>query len=175
MSADTEALRDFLRRLSEWDVLNLAPGSGDDGPYWQGEITKTNAALDSLAAELEHLHQVPDVLRGNFASERANLEAEIEQERAAWRQRDKDAKAAEAELERVKAERDAQQRRIEDLEEGAWPWEWVIATRERERWKVAEARLDRALSALRVIDDHRRFPVSCDIARRAIAEIEGEA
>lgn len=36
---------DLLRRLSEWDVLNLAPGSGDDGPYWQREIAKARAVL----------------------------------------------------------------------------------------------------------------------------------
>ena len=47
-----EQIRDFLQRLSEWDVLNLTPGSGDDGPYWQGEIAKTRTALDALAAEL---------------------------------------------------------------------------------------------------------------------------
>jgi hypothetical protein len=41
---------DLLRRLSEWDVLNLAPGSGDDGPYWQGEIAKVRAKLTELEA-----------------------------------------------------------------------------------------------------------------------------
>lgn len=35
---------DLLKRLREWDVLNLAPGSGDDGPYWQGEIAKVIGA-----------------------------------------------------------------------------------------------------------------------------------
>ena len=39
---------DLLRRLSEWDVLNLTPGSGDDGPYWQGEIAGVRAALAGL-------------------------------------------------------------------------------------------------------------------------------
>ena len=36
---------DLLRRLSEWDVLNMPPGSGDDGPYWQREIARARAAL----------------------------------------------------------------------------------------------------------------------------------
>lgn len=50
-------LRDFLRRLAEWDVLNLAPGSGDDGPYWQGEIVKATAALARLEEQLESLRE----------------------------------------------------------------------------------------------------------------------
>ena len=41
---------DLLRRFSEWDVLNLVPGSGDDGPYWQGEIAKMRAKLAELEA-----------------------------------------------------------------------------------------------------------------------------
>ena len=44
------------------------------------------------------------------------------------------------ELELLQAELAAARERIEQLEEGAWPWEWVIATRERERWKAAEER-----------------------------------
>ncbi|HET6303827.1 MAG TPA: hypothetical protein VFG80_03530 [Myxococcota bacterium] len=41
---------DLLRRFSEWDVLHLVPGSGDDGPYWQGEIAKMRAKLAELEA-----------------------------------------------------------------------------------------------------------------------------
>jgi len=48
-------------------------------------------------------------------------------------------------------------RRIEDLEEANWPWEWVIATRERERWKVAEARVQQLEDALRFYADETGY------------------
>ncbi len=51
--AKADLLANFLQRLSEWDVLNLAPGSGSDGPYWQGEIVTAKAALDSLLSLVE--------------------------------------------------------------------------------------------------------------------------
>lgn len=35
-----EAMYGLLSRLREWDVLNLAEESGDDGPYWRAEIAK---------------------------------------------------------------------------------------------------------------------------------------
>lgn len=35
-----DVMRDVLTRLRQWDVLNLPPGSGDDGPYWRGEIDR---------------------------------------------------------------------------------------------------------------------------------------
>lgn len=35
-----EAMRDVLVRLRQWDVLNLDPGSGDDGPYWREQIDR---------------------------------------------------------------------------------------------------------------------------------------
>lgn len=41
----TTVAADDLRRFSEWDVLNLPAGNGDDGPYWQGEIAKVRAEL----------------------------------------------------------------------------------------------------------------------------------
>lgn len=36
---------DLLRRLSEWDVLNLSPGGHDDGPYWQREIERVRGLI----------------------------------------------------------------------------------------------------------------------------------
>jgi hypothetical protein len=69
-------LRGFLRRLSEWDVLNLAPGSGDDGPYWQGEIVKANAALALIEQRLEALQTI--ALRGQTREAKIlKLEARI--------------------------------------------------------------------------------------------------
>lgn len=55
-----ETVRDFLRRLAEWDVLNLTPGSGDDGPYWQGEVVKARAALARIEALLTAYEEVAE-------------------------------------------------------------------------------------------------------------------
>lgn len=43
------AADDLLRRLSEWDMLYVAPDGKPitaDGPYWQAEISRTRTALD---------------------------------------------------------------------------------------------------------------------------------
>lgn len=56
LASTREALTDaddLLRRLSGWDVLNLAPGSGDDGPYWQAEIARALAVLPVHPGEHE--------------------------------------------------------------------------------------------------------------------------
>src|SRR5574341_1954069 len=74
-------LRDFLRRLSEWDVLNLAPGSGDDGPYWQSEIRKANAALDALEEQYTELKNDRDgkgFLRDAAEAKMRRLEEELQ-------------------------------------------------------------------------------------------------
>jgi len=59
-SSPHSELRDFLRRLSEWDMLNLDPGSGSDGPYWQGEIRVAQDALSRLEEQLEALQDAVD-------------------------------------------------------------------------------------------------------------------
>jgi hypothetical protein len=52
-NAYEQALRaadDLLRRLSEWDVMNLAPlGGHSDVPFWQAEIARVRAALSGSA------------------------------------------------------------------------------------------------------------------------------
>jgi hypothetical protein len=47
-----ERLDDFLRRLSEWDVLNPTDPKGDDSTFWKGEIEKARKDLEELASEM---------------------------------------------------------------------------------------------------------------------------
>jgi hypothetical protein len=53
LSEYEQALRladDLLRRLSEWDVMNLTPlGGHSDVPFWQAEIARVRAALSGSA------------------------------------------------------------------------------------------------------------------------------
>jgi hypothetical protein len=53
LSEYEQALRladDLLRRLGEWDVMNLTPlGGHSDVPFWQGEIARVRAALSGSA------------------------------------------------------------------------------------------------------------------------------
>ncbi len=112
---------------------------------------RMDAALDSLAAELERTQKIAEAHKGAnkllVDEYEAKLTAHVES-----------LNAAEAELERVKAERD----------EIAPVFRFVLA----------EARLDKALSALREIAK-MRSPIDNDewtfrdVARAAIAEIEG--
>jgi len=82
-----------------------------------------------------------------------------------------------AELERVKAERDAAQRMADHMMELDGPSAWGIARAEKELAQQTQARLDKALSALREIAGPfgAEWPDAQDRARAAIAEIEGEA
>jgi len=109
------------------------------------------AALDSLAAELERMRVNEDSWRQTAKGHRAARET------------------AEAELERVKAERDELRSALAEQSDGDFG-----------RVQAAEARLDKALSALREIGEAAiqtpgQVVMSRDIARRCLAEIEGEA
>jgi hypothetical protein len=106
------------------------------------------AVLDALAVELK---------RWKFDAEKAGADY--------W--------AAEAELERVKAERDAQAERLTAYETPGWINSVQKVLDERDKRKAAEARLDKALTALREIASAPTFPIRSDeIARAAIKDIE---
>jgi hypothetical protein len=111
-------------------------------------LTVFAPALDSLAAELEMM--------------RDHIEHREDQLRARPEQLAEALFAAEADLERVKAERDV-----------LFKGDWAALNL---RVEMAEARLDKALSALREIAGHPLYaghPFQ-EIARAAIAEIEGD-
>jgi len=138
VTTDTAALLATVR-----EVLRYWPDTADG--------TRAEAALDSLAAELERLRDPRRV--GQSLSE-----ADWERASALAVHWKGVAEAAEAELERVKAERD-------ELED------WI---------RHHKAVADTALSALREIRDMRGTPEArtgrfYDVARVALAEIEGEA
>ena len=138
LSADTEAL---IQTVREGITVR-----GDDADEYN-RVDGANAALDSLAAELERLKQ--------FGPDHEVLPETI------WRWR---AEAAEAELERVKAERDT--------------FETLSIARDVSRSEYV-ARLDKALAALREIAKNGGHMPGVSrhavIARRCLAEIEGEA
>jgi len=178
-AGDTDALLATVREalLGRRHLLGVAGGrQADEGL----------AALDSLAAELEaqgrklscgydtgtgrNCGECLDCLKVNwhFAQEAVEHQR-AELERVKGREQDGAAHMArqlldlEAELERVKAERDENS-------------EGYIA--HRELWEADKARLDIALAALREVTgatDHYYFDRLQEIARAAIAEIEGEA
>ena len=72
-------LRNFLTRLSQWDVLNLPAGSGGDGPYWQGEIRVAKDALFSLEEQLETSRQDRGKLWRLVGEERERIQGLQEQ------------------------------------------------------------------------------------------------
>jgi len=190
VSADTEALIQTVR-----EALNSRKWVGQ----YRGEpgVPSALAALDSLAAELERL----TILSSERAEERdeavSNLnharglidaaEAELERVKSELRQWETSI-ATEAlcdELERVKAERDAYKQKVVDAQHSR-----------RVLYESTQARLDKALAALREIEDTEwdgvdtgeRIVGPDDIARTALAdlgpivlgrpwfaEIEGEA
>ena len=117
---------------------------------WEYGIIPSEAALDALAAELEAVREMQ------------RLDAQAHKE---WCER---ALAAEAELERVKALWEECERQVGRERRTAYSF--------RDQGMIHKARLNKALAALREIAEtsgphyqHR------EIARTAIAEIEGEA
>jgi vacuolar-type H+-ATPase subunit I/STV1 len=123
--------------------------------------------VEALRTWIESIRATPD--REEALAHLTSLAAELERLKTpAWdRLAAQEVRRLEAELERVKAERDEARASIKTIikEDG------VVVSRQRER-------LDKALTALREIEqyeDGSKGVEHCsDIARAAIAEIEGE-
>lgn len=192
MSADTEALATVRE-----DALRWLRGQGRmDGGVTEDLVNGLLAALDALAAELEAAVDPEDykIMEGFWIAARERAEAaEAELERtqkiaeahkgankllvdeyeAKLTAHVESMQAAEAELERVKAERDAQAERLTAYETPGWINSVQKVLDERDKRKAAEARLDKALTALREIASAPTFPIRSDeIARAAIKDIE---
>jgi len=163
VSADTEAL---LATVRPW----VARGAKvtldfDDGRTITQE--EALAALDSLAAELERLRisEQMQPIRAGWKNRAEVAEAELERVKAALLKCDEGFKRERAEVERVKAEGDG----FRDE-----------AAEQQMRWLDEHGRLDKALAALREIEQigcalpERKRPVQHKIARHCLAEIEGE-
>jgi len=183
VSADTEALATVRE-----DALRWLRGQGRmDGGVTEDLVNGLLAALDALAAELEAAVDPEDykIMEGFWIAARERAEAaEAELERtqkiaeahkgankllvdeyeAKLTAHVESMQAAEAELERVKAERDHLGRSAQDG--------WQAHADE-------EARLDKALAALREIETDATEGYSAkqlgELAARRRAEIEGEA
>jgi hypothetical protein len=179
VSADTEALIATVREALKSEALHPDPKD------WGGEMRDAWAALDSLAAELEKVEKLSALIveqEAQYRDERKAAEAELERTQkiaeahkgankllvdeyeAKLTAHVESMQAAEAELERVKAERDHLGRSAQDG--------WQAHADE-------EARLDKALAALREIETDATEGYSAkqlgELAARRRAEIEGEA
>jgi len=185
VSADTEALIATVREALKSEALHPDPKD------WGGEMRDAWAALDSLAAELEKVEKLSALIveqEAQYRDERKAAEAELERTQkiaeahkgankllvdeyeAKLTAHVESMQAAEAELERVKAERDHLGKSAQDG--------WQAHADE-------EARLDKALSALREMSGYVRAHLAghdadpelkwaLEQSDAAIAEIEGE-
>ena len=159
MTTDTDALVATVRELVH------------NGMFDRPNRLQTLAALDALAAELkEHPWRVAAV---DEQEKRMAAEAELERYKS-----DDFSLVPKTEWERVKSERDTCVDNYRACSEGH-----VKAVH---KAQAAEARLDKALAALReivtlpsagppTVDTKVRLVLAKNLARSAIAEIEGEA